>query len=152
MIQDYFSLKLYHWLYDLIFNKLTLETKLSGGTFFRVPHSRRRLEKLCLPGVPGKSLPSGCGWQNGATPIPPKAPWKVSRTCLNLENPTASLNVTSLGSEERKRKAYPRITLVTSVLFQNDVTLKLSPAGEQWWFCADLQDERKQEKAFDHAG
>jgi hypothetical protein len=30
----YFSLKLYHWLYDLIFNKLTLETTWSGGKFF----------------------------------------------------------------------------------------------------------------------
>lgn len=75
--------------------------------------------------------PRRCGWQNRAI-LPAQRPLKASRICPNLENSTAFQTIISLGSKERKRKTYPRIMLVCINAFPKWLTLKLTPAGEQW--------------------
>ena len=84
--------------------------------------------------------------QKKAIPSPPRDPWKASRICPDLENPTAFLNVISLGSEERgrKRKAEPRILLVGINAFPKWVDTKTIPC---WRAMAGLFRTAKWKKA-----
>lgn len=82
----YFLLKFYYWFYDLIFNKLILEIKWSGGKFFRVYFSKRYLENYFFIDDYSKFLVRVLWVVEESNFFIIIRFWKVFRICLNLEN------------------------------------------------------------------